>query len=248
MTIIATAGCSTPAVRQWQHQLWLTSDETANDTQDIGALETEDLTFGLACTEFRQVDNVGNRIFRIAVSCRNETNDTILLESNPIQVINAARSIVQPLSLDHVMYKLYGGMLRERAQLAQLNEPPVNYGDSLAENFLAAIVNAYRSAEHGAIITELHIKEALPYELHYKSFVPTSLPAGVSTHWIEYFPASTDTILVMLQGEGIEDAVTFESPPPAPLPEAESKEPDANAVVAILLFGIGVAVYIANDS
>ncbi len=193
------------------------------------------MTFGLVCTELRQVHNLGNRIFRITVSCRNETSNTYLIEFNPIQVIDATPSIVQPLSLDHVMYKLYGGALRETTQIARLNEPPANYGDSLAGNILSAIVNTYRGAELGAIVTELHIKEALPHELHYKVFVPTSLPAGVSTHWTEYFPASTDTIMVMLQGDNIENAVTFERPPLAPLPPVGPMDSGGDVVLAVVL-------------
>ena len=47
----------------------------------------------------------------------------------------------------------------------------------LAENILTAVVNAYRSYEHGAIITEFHRKEALPYDLYYDSF-DSNFPAG----------------------------------------------------------------------
>ena len=107
------------------------------------------------------------------------------------------------------MYKFYGGPLREALQIDRLTTPLQSYGDSLAENILTAVVNAYRSYEHGAIITEFHRKEALPYDLYYESFTPTSLPAGVSTQWIQYYPATTETITVMLQGEAIEDGVTF---------------------------------------
>ena len=155
------------------------------------------------------------------------------------------RSIVQSLPLDHVLYNFYGGKLREAAQFSQLNEPVVDYGDSLAENILESIVNAYRAAKHGAIITELQAKEALPYELYYKSFNPTSLPGGVSTHWIEYFPASTESIMVMLQGERVEDAVMFESPPSTPMPPTEVVKNDlrAEGVVGLVLIIMALLYY-----
>ena len=79
------------------------------------------------------------------------------------------------------MYKLYGGNLREAAQWARLAEtstPLTSSGDSLLESVLVGMVNAYREYEHGAIITELHKNEALPYDLYYRSFTPTSLPPG----------------------------------------------------------------------
>ena len=116
------------------------------------------------------------------------------------------------------MYKFYGGTLREAMQIERLNTPPPSHGDSIAENVLGAVVAAYRAYEHGAIITEFHRKEALPYDLYYESFTPTSLPTGVSTQWIQYYPATTGTITVMLQGGEIEDGVTFGRPPPPPPP------------------------------
>ena len=221
-TSLITVGCSTSYVRQWQSQLWTLPDESDTEMQELGKLETDDLTFGLICTEFRQVGNSSNAIIGIGASCRNDSRDTYELGLNPILVVNASNSIVKPLPLDHVMYKFYDGTLREALQINRLTTPLQSYGDSLAENILSAVVNAYRSYEHGAIITEFHGKEALPYDLYYESFDPTSLPAGVSTQWIQYYPATTDTITVMLKGEVIEDGVTFGRPPPPPPPPPPS--------------------------
>ena len=222
LTPLMTSGCSTPYVRQWQSQLWTLPNEADNEMQELGKLETDDLTFGLICTEFRKVGNPSNAIIGIGASCRNETEDTYRLRLNPIQVIDASNSIVKPLPLDHVMYKFYGGKLRKAAQIDRLNEPLQSYGDSLAGDILTAVVSAYRTYEHGAIITEFHRKEALPYNLYYESFDPTSLPAGVSTQWTEYYPATTDTITVMLLDESIRDGVTFGRPPPPPMPTSKS--------------------------
>ena len=103
---LVNTGCSTPYARQWQSQLWQVPNETATEMPEHGKLEMEDLTFGLICTEFRQVGNPSNTIIGIGVSCRNETNDTLALESNPIQVIDASKMIVKPLPLDHVMVQV----------------------------------------------------------------------------------------------------------------------------------------------
>ena len=119
------------------------------------------------------------------------------------------------------MYRLYGGNLREGAQLGRLAEtstPLTSSGDSLLESALVGVINAYRNYEHGAIITELHKKEALPYDLYYRSFTPTSLPPGVSTTWMAYYPVTTDTLTVILQGSKVEEGVVFSKPPPPPPP------------------------------
>lgn len=225
---LMTTGCATPYVRQWQSQLWHVPNETATEAPEFGQLEVEDLTFGVICTEFRQVGNPNNCIIGIGVSCHNEARETISLQSNPIQVVDASRVLVKPLSLNHVMYKFYGGRLREDAQierLAETSKPLVKSRSSFLENVLVGVINAYRAYEHGAIITEFYRKEALPYDLYYKRFTPTSLPADVSVIWITYYPSTTDTITVMLQGEKMEDGVTFSQPPPPPPPSPRPSPP-----------------------
>ena len=218
---LMTTGCATPYVRKWQSQLWHLPNETATEAPEFGQLEVENLTFGVICTEFRQVGNPNNRIIGIGVSCRNKSKETSSLQSNPIQVVDASKMLVKPLSLNHVMYRFYGGRLREDAQIERLAEtsmPLVNSRSSFLENVLVGVINAYRAYENGAIITEFHHKEALPFDLYYKRFTPTSLPADVSAIWVTYYPATTDTITVMLQGGKIEDGVTLRQPPPPPPP------------------------------
>ena len=243
---LITTGCATPYARQWQSQLWTRPNESDTKLQELGKLETEGLTFGVICTEFRQVGNPSNAVIGIGVSCRNQTEGAFSLDLNPIQVINASNSIIKPLPLDHVMYKFYGGTLRELAQINRLSRPLEDYGDSLAESILVAVVNVYRSYENRAIITEFHRKEALPYDLYYDSFSPISLPAGVSTEWIEYYPATTDTITVMLQGESIGDGITFGRPPPPPPPPPSRKSGGAGLVIP--LFAAVAILMIATNN
>ena len=244
--LTVTTGCATPYARQWQSHLWHTPQEIHSETPEIGKLETEELTFEMICTQFRQLKNPTNSFIGISVSCRNDTPNTYLLEFNPLQVVNANDSIVKPLPLDHVMYKLYGGNWREAAQINRLNTPyQAFYGDSLVDSIFDAVVSVYRAYEQAAIITEFHNKEALPYNLYYESFAPTSLPAGISTQWTQYYPGTTDKIRVILEGGSIEDTIMFARPPP---PNLKKRVP-ADSIVITLFFilgFLGVAVAVNN--
>ena len=249
--VLLAAGCATPYARTWQSQLWKVPETNEAELAELGQLKTEGNTFSLICTEFREAGNPSNALIGIGISCRNDTNETLALEYNPIQVIDTALTIMKPLPLDHVMYKLYGGNLREGAQwarLAETNTPLTSSGDSLVESVLVGVINAYRNYEHGAIITELHKKEALPYNLYYRSFTPTSLPPGVSTTWMAYYPATTDTITVILQGLKVEEGVIFSKPPPPPPPPSSPPPPppppQGPAPLAIIVVPVTITVVI----
>ena len=248
--LIMISGCATPYARQWKSQLWQVPDKPDDEIPELGTLETGDLTFGVICAGFRQVDNPNNIIMAVSVSCLNKSPDTYFLDVNPIQVIDASNSIVKSLPLDTVMYKFYGGNLRQLAQVDRLNTPPlIDYGDSLADSIITAVVNAYRSHENAAIISELHDKESLPHDLYYRSFDPVSLPPGVSTQWTEYFPlpATGNTITVMLRGDRIENAVMLSRPPPPPPPSKLAKAVEGgSAVVGALLIGIIIVIIAFN--
>ena len=216
LIILISTGCGSLYVRQWESQLWHAPNETATETPEFGKLEVEDLTFGIICTEFRQVGNFDNRIIGIGVSCRNEATEPISLQSNPIQVVDASKVLVKPLSLNHVMYKFYGGGVREDAQierLAETSKPLAASGSSFLENVFVGVINMYRAYERAAIVTEFRRKEALPYDMYYKSFTPTTLSTGVSTVWMTYYPIAADTVTVMLRGGNFDDGVLFEQPP-----------------------------------
>ena len=246
--VLLAAGCATPYARTWQSQLWQASETKNTEMAELGQLETAENTFSLICTEFRQVGNPSNALIGIGISCRNDTNETLALQYNPIQVIDGSLTITQPLSIRHVMYRLYGGDLREDAQLSRLAQKPLtSSGDSFLD-VLVGVINAYRNYEHGAIITELHKKEALPYNLYYRSFTPTSLPPGVSTTWMAYYPGTTDTITVILQGLKVEEGVIFSKPPPPPPPPSSSPPPppppQGPAPLAIIVVPVTITVVI----
>ena len=221
LMLIAT-GCATPYARQWERQLWQ-AQEKSTQTPEIGRLETETLDFDILVTKFRERRDQAQSFIGVSISSRNQTQDTILLEEDPIQVVDATNVLVKALPLDHVMYQLYGGNLRESAQQARLRElsQPIPSGTDNLSIALSAIVEAFRATERTGIITEMHIKEALPYDLYYQSFTPTSLPPGVATVWTEYYPSTTDKITVMRQGQRVEDGITFGPPPPPPPPTPE---------------------------
>lgn len=120
LMLIAT-GCATPYARQWERQLWQ-DQEQSTQTPEIGRLETENLDFDILVTKFRERLNQAQSFIGISISSRNQTQGTILLEEDPIQVVDATNVLVKALPLDQVMYQLYGGNLRESAQHARLRE------------------------------------------------------------------------------------------------------------------------------
>ena len=219
---LLASSCSTPFARQWESRLWITQQQTDGDVQNPSNnswLDTDDLRFNVVCTQFRQVQNFRYSVLAIGVQCRNESSMTYPMEFNPIQVLTESDVIVQPMLLDHVMYKFYGGDLRTAAQIAQASQPYESYPCTPAGDILAGIINLYRAYENQAVVTEFARKEALPHDLYYNSFVPTSAPPGGAVQWIQYYPETLKPIKIMIEGTTLESAVTFENPPPAPPPK-----------------------------
>lgn len=233
-------GCSTPYVRQWDSRLWQTFGDSDNQNEAIGRLEANNLIFDVLCTQFRNVSNPNSSIIGISVVCRNETGDTFLLEENPIQVIRDSGVVVRSMPSETVMYRLYGGDLRLIAQADRLDDPIRIHSDgTVLGDVMQLIVGIYRLHENDAIIHEFHKREALPHELFYESFVPTSIPDGISMQWTQYYPMTSETLRVMLMGDVIENAVIFEKPQPTPLPPEIVKTgnvgKDGGVVLAIAL-------------
>ena len=111
LLLLPLLACATPYARQWESRLWLTPTTTKADKPEIGTLGTDELAVAVVCTQFRQVLNPSNSVLAIGVQCRNTTDTTHVLDYNPIQVLSDSNLVVQPLPLDHVMYKFYGGDL-----------------------------------------------------------------------------------------------------------------------------------------
>ena len=239
--LLPILACATPYARQWESRLWITPTTTKADKPEIGTLGTDELAVAVVCTQFRQVLNPSNSVLAIAVQCRNKTDSTHVLDYNPIQVLSDSNLVVQPLPVDHVMYKFYGGDLRTTAQLDRLAHPYADYtGDAFAD-ILIGIVNVYRGYENQAIITEFARKEALPHDLYYRSFTPTSLPPGVALQWIQYYPGMSKPIKVMIQGKTVESAVTFEKP--SPVPQQKPKRFDYAVLLLVMLTMAGIIAF-----
>jgi hypothetical protein len=210
-------GCAT-RTQQWQTQLWQTQNNST-EQPEIGRLETENLTFDILCTGVHKIESfVG-----ISVSCRNHSDNTVVLEFNPIQVVDASQMLAKPLSQSHVMFKLHGGKWQEKVhqeRLVELSQPVATGStfDPILEAFRGAVDEALRGTEKSIISNELNRKQALRYDLYYQNFTRTSLPPGIATTWTEYYPYPADTITVMLQGQQVEDGVSF-VPPMLPQPK-----------------------------
>ena len=223
-----------------------------NQTQEFGVIETSELRSGIICALFREVGVPTNTIVAVTASCRNTSAHPYQLESNPIQVIDAARNLLKPLTVEHAMYKFYGGALFEQAQLNRLTSPMPDsrgYSDSIFGSALYAIAVALRSEENRAIISNLLDRESLPYDLYHRSFEPVTISPGVSTQWTQFFLVSpTDkTISVMLVGDDIDNAISFARPILPPPGKASAK--DAGDVVFLLLVApiIGLILIASNS-
>ncbi|MDE0299327.1 MAG: hypothetical protein OXN17_11895 [Candidatus Poribacteria bacterium] len=236
-------GCATTYVPEWRSQLWTVPDVRENQTQAFGALESSELRSGIICTLFREVGNPTNTIVAVTASCRNTSTHPYYLESNPIQVIDAARNLLKPLTVEHAMYKFYGGALFEQAQIDRLTSPMPDsrdYSDSIFGSALYAIAVALRSEENRAIISNLLDKESLPYDLYHRSFEPVTISPGVSTQWTQFFLVSpTDkTISVMLEGDDIDNAISFVRPIRPPPRKAAAE--DGGTGVAVFVFAAAI--------
>ncbi len=250
--VLAMSGCSTAYVRQWQSNLWKVENNVEGDIAEVGVLRQEDLSFQVLCTRFRQVNYPYNNLISLTVSCRNQSKHTQELFVNPIQVVGEQDILRKALPLDHVMYTLYGGELRDSAQRHRVALPVPDFGNSAVGNVLNTIAAVYKSYENEAIVTELHAKEGLPYHLYYNSFEPVSLPPGLSAAWTDYFPigSSEKTIAVLLQGDTAENAVVFNRPPPPPQPpppKRTSAEAAAIVVVFIITGFVGMVIIASED-
>ena len=221
------------------------------ENPEIGALEAEDLAFNVIVTEFREIvympyppyqPTVEPTFIAVSVTCRNQGSETLVLETNPIQMIGPSNMLAKEFPLEHVMYKLYGGEMRKMSQLGRLEElsEPVPSGSTVSSAILAGIVEGIRASERSSIVSEMYAKEVSQYQLYYNSFAPASLPGSVATSWTQYYPYTEGPIKVMLQGYEIKDGVSFIRvlPPQTSLTKAKSHNPPTPMVV----YGVGAAI------
>ena len=194
-----------------------------SEQPEIGTLETEALTFDVIVTEFREVVYNPNTQYEqeyptfiaVSVTCRNQSSETLKLQASPIQIIGPAQMLIKELPLEHVMYKLYGGRMREAVQLGRLVElsEPVPVGSTVSGAILSGIVEGIRASERASIVNEMYQKEVSQYQLYYHSFASASLPRGVATSWTQYYPYTPGPIQIILQGQKVESGIAFVLPP-----------------------------------
>ena len=249
-------GCATSKPKEWRRSLWHVENHTG-ENPEIGILETEGLAFNIIVTEFREIaympyppyeTKVEPTFIAVSVTCRNQSNGTLGLEANPIQMIGPSHMLAKEFPLEHVMYELYGGEMREAAQLGRLAElsEPVPVGSTVSSAILAGIVEGFRASERSAIVSEMYQKEASQYQLYYHSFAPASLPASVATSWTQYYPYTAGPIRVMLQGYEVKDGVSFTRvllPQPS-LTKAKSRNPSTPTVAYVVGGAIGIVIAI----
>ena len=241
--VLFSSGCAT-STPKWQNVLWRAENST-NENPEIGILETEEFEFNVIVTEFREVVYNPNTQFEredptfiaVSVTCRNQTGETLMLGSNPIQVIGPSRMLAKELPLEQVMYKLYGGKLREAVQLGRLAElsKPISAGSTFPGAVLSGIVAGLRAAESASIVNEMYQKESSQYQLYYHSFESASLPGSVATSWTQYYPHTVGPIQVMLQGQKFEEGVIFALPPPSPLPPPPKPTSSTDKVIGVIV-------------
>lgn len=246
--VLFGSGCAASKPK-WHNILWHAENST-NENPEIGALETEELVLNVIVTEFREVVYNPNTQFEredptfiaVSVTCRNQTGETLMLDSNPIQVIGPSRMLAKELPLEQVIYKLYGGRLREAVQLGRLAElnKPVPVDSTFPGAVLSGIVAGLRAAESASIVSEMYQRESSQYQLYYHSFDSASLPGGVATSWTQYYPHTVGPIQVMLQGQKVEEGIIFALPPPPVL--KGKKSPSLTAKIVFTTFFVGVSL------
>ena len=97
LLMLGSIGCATPYARQWQPQLWQDS-EKSTQMPEIGRLETQTLALGIIVTQFQERLGQAQPFIGVSVSSRNQTTDTIRMEFNPIQVVDATNVLVKLLT------------------------------------------------------------------------------------------------------------------------------------------------------
>ena len=161
-------------------------------------------------------------LIAVAVRCRNKSSETLIVNTDPIQMIDASKTLAKKMTREEVIFKLYGGRMRRTSQLESLEElkQPVPPTSTFFGAVLAGYVEALKADASALIINEMYQKEYAAYDIFYQSFEPSSLPSGVSSDWVQYYHYTPGPIHIILQGQNVSDGLTF-ALPPAPKPTSK---------------------------
>ena len=229
LTVILVAtvvGCAPTTRSSWEPTARHVQG-SANNVPGIGKLQDVQFDYYIIVTDLRKVvrsydalqglvaTKHPKALIAVAVRCGNKSNGTLILDANPIQMIDSSRTLVKKMTREKIIFKLYGGRMREASQLGMLEElkKPIRTSPTFFGDVLAAYIAAQRADAKAFIINEMYQKEYAAYDIFHQSFEPSSLPSGVSTDWVQYYHYTPGPIKIILQGQNVSDGLTFASPP-----------------------------------
>ena len=207
--VILTAvvvGCAPVTRSNWEPTAWHVQ-ENKSSVPEIGTLQDEQFNYDIVVTDLRKVVKTEyvnqvspdvtkhpKTLIAVAVRCRNKSNGTLILDADPIQMIDASQTLAKKLIQEEVVFKLYGGRMRKASQLERLEElkKPVPPTSTFFGAVLAGYVEALKADASALIINEMYQKEYAAYDIFHQSFEPSSLPGGVS------LPIGCNTIIIRL--------------------------------------------------
>ena len=264
MTAIVV-GCAPTTQSSWEPTAWQVQG-LGNDVPEVGTLQDGQFDYDIIVTDLRKVVKVYDPVLElppevnkhpktliaVVVRCQNKSNGTLILDADPIQMIDASQTLGKKLTREEVIFKLYGGRMREASQLGMLEElkKPIRTSSTFFGDILAAYIAAQRADARAFIIDEMYQKEYTAYDIFHHSFEASSLPSGVSTDWVQYYHYTPGPIKIILQGQSISDGLTFISPPdeidsrlndlltsskPTPEQMASAKKKDQNDTVGMVI-------------
>ncbi len=262
----AVVGCAPTTRSSWEPTAWHVQG-SANNVPGIGKLQDVQFDYYIIVTDLRKVvrsydalqglvaTKHPKALIAVAVRCGNKSNGTLILDANPIQMIDASQTLAKKLIQEEVVFKLYGGRMREASQLAQLEElnQPVRTSSTFFGAILAGYIAAQRADAKAFIINEMYQKEYAAYDIFHQGFEPSSLPSGVSTDWVQYYHYTPGPIKIILQGQNVSDGLTFALPPAKkPTPEqmatTEGKKTEDAPIIFIAFVAIMVGVVIIGTT
>ena len=270
LMVILTAvvvGCAPVTRSNWEPTAWHVQGP-GNDVPEIGTLQDAQFNYDIIVTDLRKVFKTyyaiqespdvtkhPKTLIAVAVRCRNKSNGTLILDADPIQMIDASQTLAKKLIQEEVVFKLYGGRMREASQLAQLEElnQPVRTSSTFFGAILAGYIAAQRADARTFIINEMYQKEYTAYDIFHQGFEPSSLPSGVSSVWVQYYHYTPGPIQIILQGQNVSDGLTFALPPAKkPTPEqmatTEGKKTEDAPIIFIAFVAIMVGVVIIGTT
>ena len=229
---LVVVGCASTTRSGWEPTAWHVQEQNRN-VPEIGTLQDEQFNYDVIVTDLRKVvetytyDPIQGSTFvtrhqrhpktliAVAVRCRNKSNGTLVLDTDPIQMIDASQTLTKKLTREEVIFKLYGGRMREASQLGMLEElnKPIRTSPTFFGAVLAGYIAAQRADARAFIIDEMYQKEYTAYDIFHHSFEPSSLPSGIASDWVQYYHYTFGPIKIILQGQKAGEGLTFTSPP-----------------------------------